>query len=263
MQDTLLLVDGNREKLRVLSENLGEDYLIFTAENGQQALDMVERHSVRMIISDSHTPLVNGLDLCTRLKTSLNYSHIPFILLTAPNRLQSKLDALKAGADACIEQPFTPEHLKVQISNLLNNRKKIRAYYTRYPLAPMSTMVHSRTDEDFLITLNKLMMEHMENPELDVELLAKLMNTSVPTLYRKIKTLSDLTPNELLTVTRMKKAAELLAGTGYKIFEVAIMVGFNSQSSFGKAFLKQFNMTPTAFQQLKKEERFSASKFML
>ena len=261
MQDTLLIVDGNRDKLQVLSENLSEDYLILTAENGQQALDMIERHSVRMIISDSHTPLVNGFDLCTRLKTSQNYSHIPFILLTAP--MQSRLDGLKAGADACIEKPFSPEHLKAQVSNLLNNRKKIRAYYTSYPLAHISTMAYSRTDEDFLITLNNLIMDNIENPELDVELLAKLLNISVPTLYRKIKTLSDLTPNELLTVTRMKKAAELLSGTGYKIFEVAIMVGFNSQSSFGKAFLKQFNMTPTAFQHMKKEERFSAGKFTL
>lgn len=254
MQDTLLLVDGNRDMLQSLTETLGEDYLVFTAENGQQALNLIESHSIRIIISDIQLHPVNGFDLCTRLKTSLNYSHIPIILLMDPKRLQSQLDGLKAGADACIEKPVSPEHLKIQISNLINNRKKIRAYYTRYPLAHMSTMAYSRTDEQFLVTLNNVIMENIENPELDVELLSKLMNISRPTLYRKIKVLSDLTPNELLTVTRLKKAAELLAGTGYKIFEVAIMVGFNSQSSFGKAFLKQFKMTPTAFQQTRKKE---------
>lgn len=264
MQDTLLLVDGNRDMLQSLTETLGEDYLVFTAENGQQALNLIESHSIRMIISDIQIHPVNGFDLCTRLKTSLNHSHIPIILLMDPKRLQSQLDGLKAGADACIEKPVSPEHLKVQISNLINNRKKIRAYYTRYPLAHMSTMAYSRTDEQFLVTLNNLIMENIENPELDVEFLSKLMNISRPTLYRKIKVLSDLTPNELLTVTRLKKAAELLAGTGYKIFEVAMMVGFNSQSSFGKAFLKQFRMTPTAFQQIrKKEEKFIARESML
>lgn len=254
MQDTLLIVDDDKEMLQFLTENLEEDYIVFTAENGQQALSMIESHSIRMVISDIQMPVIDGLDLCIRLKTSLNYSHIPIILLTAPQKLQSQLDGLKAGADACIERTVSPEHLKAQISNLLNNRKKIRAYYTRSPLAHVSTMAYSRTDEQFLITLNNLIIENIENPELDVELLSKLMNISKPTLYRKIKVLSDLTPNELLTVTRLKKAAELLAGTGYKIFEVAIMVGFNSQSSFGKAFLKQFKMTPTVFQQKRRKE---------
>jgi len=260
MKDTLLIADGNEDSLQFLSSSIGSDYLIFTAADGQQALNMIECHSIRMIISDVYLPLLNGIDLCTRLKMSLRYSHIPVILLTTGESSQAQLDGLKAGADACIEKACSAEYLKAQISNLLNNRKKIKAYYMQYPLAHMSTMAYSRDDEEFLTTLNNLIVEHMENTALDVELLAKLMNISRPTFYRKIKSLSDLTPNELLTMTRLKKAAELLAVTNYKIFEIAIMVGFNSQSSFGKAFLKQFNMTPTAYQQTRRtDEQFPAS----
>ena len=254
MQDTLLLVDDNKSTLQFLSKDLGEDYHVFTAENGQQALDMVESHSIRMVISDIQMPLVNGFDLCTRLKASLNHSHIPIILLTPRKTLQFRLEGLKAGADACIEKPFTSEHLKVQISNLLNNRNKIRAYFTHSPLAHMSTMAYSRTDESFLGELNSLILENIENADLNIDLLAKLMNISKPTLYRKVKDLSELTPNELVTMTRLKKAAEMLTVTSYKIFEVAMMVGFNSQSSFGKAFIKQYKVTPTEFQQLSKQK---------
>lgn len=255
MQDTLLIVDDNKDVLQFLSKDLGEDYQVFTAENGQQALEMIENHSIRIVISDIQMPLVNGFDLCNKLKTSQDHAHIPIILLTAKKTLQSKLDGLKAGADAFIEKPFSPEHLKAQISNLLNNRNKIRAYYTHSPLAHMAPIAYSKRDETFLGELNNLILENIENTDLDVDLLAKLMNISRPTLYRKVKELSDRTPSELVTTTRLKRAAELLTGTNYKIFEVAMMVGFNSQSSFGKAFLKQFKVTPTAFQQLRKQKR--------
>lgn len=254
MQDTLLIVNESKDMLQSLSRDLGRDYLVITAENGQRALEMIACHPIRIIISDMQITLPNGFDLCRHIKTSPHYSHIPIILLTAGKRLQSQLDGLKAGADACINKPFSPEHLKAQISSLLNNRQKVRAYYTRYPDGQMTTVTFPKPEDDFLAALNNLILDNIENTALDVDLLAKLLNISRPTLYRKIKALSDLTPNELVMVTRLKKAVDLLTGTGYKIFEVAMMTGFNSQSSFGKAFLRQFKMTPTAFQQIRKKE---------
>lgn len=252
MQDTLLIVDDDRNMLQSLSGELGNDYLVFTAENGQRALEIIADHPFRMIIAAIQTPVINGYDLCLQLKTSPQYSHIPIILLTGRNGLQSQLDGLKAGADACIEKPFSREHLKAQISSLLNNRNKIRAYYTQQPHTHPPTPTETGTEDTLLCTLNKLILENIENTEMDVDLLARLMNISRPTLYRKVKAQSALTPNELVMATRLTKAAELLTNAGYKIYEVAMMTGFNSQSSFGKAFLKQFKMTPTAFQQLKK-----------
>jgi len=103
--------------------------------------------------------------------------------------------------------------------------------------------------------LHEVIQENLENPELDVDQLAKIMNMSRPTLYRKIKAISDLTPNELIHVSRLKKAAELLATTDFKVYEVADMVGYNSQNNFGRSFLKQFGMPPTEYQKAKMGER--------
>jgi len=254
MEKTILIVDDNKEILEFLSRDLRTEYVVFTARNGKEGLSIIETHCIQLIISDIKMPVMDGLEFCNQLKSSLNCSHIPIILLTAKNTLQSKIQGLEVGADAYIEKPFSPEHLKAQIKNLLGNRNKIKEYFATSPLAHMSSMAYSKADEDFLGRLNEFIFNNIENPNLDVDLLAKIMNMSRPTLYRKIKEISDLTPNELVSVARLKKAAELLISSDYKIFEVAMMAGFNSQSSFGKAFLKQFKVTPTEFQLLKKNK---------
>ena len=254
MEKTILIVDDNKEILEFLSRDLRTEYVVFTARNGKEGLSIIETHSIQLIISDIKKPVMDGLEFCNQLKSSLNCSHIPIILLTAKNTLQSKIQGLEVGADAYIEKPFSPEHLKAQIKNLLGNRNKIKEYFATSPLAHMSSMAYSKADEDFLGRLNEFIFNNIENPNLDVDLLAKIMNMSRPTLYRKIKEISDLTPTELVGVARLKKAAELLISSDYKIFEVAMMAGFNSQSSFGKAFLKQFKVTPSEFQILKKNK---------
>lgn len=254
MEKTILIVDDNKEILEFLSRDLRTEYVVFTARNGKEGLSIIETHSIQLIISDIKMPVMDGLEFCNQLKSSLNCSHIPIILLTAKNTLQSKIQGLEVGADAYIEKPFSPEHLKAQIKNLLGNRNKIKEYFATSPLAHMSSMAYSKADEDFLGRLNEFIFNNIENPNLDVDLLAKIMNMSRPTLYRKIKEISDLTPTELVSVARLKKAAELLISGDHKIFEVAMMAGFNSQSSFGKAFLKQFKVTPTEFQLLKKNK---------
>jgi AraC-like DNA-binding protein len=118
-------------------------------------------------------------------------------------------------------------------------------------------MAYSKADEVFLESLNGAIYQNLENTELDVEHLAKIMNMSRPTLYRKIKAISDLTPNELINISRLKKAAELLASSDHKIYEIADMVGYTSQNNFGRRFLKQFGMPPTDYQRMKHSERNS------
>ena len=111
----------------------------------------------------------------------------------------------------------------------------------------MKSIAYSKADEQFLGKLNEVIYENIAETELNVDHLADAMNMSRPTLYRKIKALSNLTPNELINIARLKKAAELLAEGNYKIYEVASMVGYNSQTSFGRNFLKQFGMTPSEY----------------
>jgi len=251
MKPLLLLVDDNEEILEFIESELDEKYTVIKALNGQEALDMLKQEVIHLIISDVMMPVMDGFELCKKIKTNFEYSHIPVILLTAKNTLQSKIEGLETGADAYIEKPFSPEYLRVQISNLLSNRAKIKEYFVSSPLVHIKSMAHTKTDELFLEQLNEAIYNNLEDSELDVDKLAKLVNTSKPTLYRKIKSISDLTPNELINITRLKKAAELLVEGKYKIYEVADMTGYGSQTNFGRNFLKQFVMTPTYYLALK------------
>lgn len=247
MKAFLLLVDDNEEILEFLEHELNEKYTILKALNGQEALEQLKENAVQLVISDVMMPVMDGFELCRTIKTNFEYSHIPVILLTARNTLQSKIEGLELGADAYIEKPFSPEYLQVQIANLLTNRNKIKEYFASSPLVHIKSMAYSRADELFLEKINEIILKNLGDTELDVEKLARFMNMSKPTLYRKIKSLSDLSPNEIINITRLKKAAELLVEGNYKIYEVANMVGYASQTNFGRNFLKQFGMTPTDY----------------
>jgi two-component system cell cycle response regulator len=254
MKPTILLVDDNQEILDFIADDLKEHYAVITAASGSEALNILEQDCVQLVVSDVMMPDIDGFELCGKIKSTFNFSHIPVIMLTAKNTLESKIAGLELGADAYIEKPHSPKYLRVQIENLLANRTKIKEYFANSPLSHIKTIAHSKQDENFLEHLNEVILSNLNNVTLDVDYLAKNMNVSRPTLYRKIKAVSNLTPNELINITRLKKAAEWLAGGSYKIYEIAEMAGFSSQSNFGRCFHKQFGITPTDYQSTKKRE---------
>ncbi len=254
MKPTLLLVDDNEDILEFLTDELSEKYTLLTALNGEQALRILKEEAVNLVISDVTMPVMDGFAFCRHIKSNTDYSHVPVILLTAKNTLQSKIDGLELGADAYIEKPFAMEYLLAQIVSLLANRAKIKEYFAHSPLVHIKSMAHTKSDEAFLDKINEFICQHLDEQDLDVDKLARQMNMSRPTLFRKIKSIADLTPSELVNITRLKKAAELLAEGDYKVYEVSDMVGFSSQTAFGRSFLKQFGMTPTEYQKKKQEE---------
>jgi len=145
-----------------------------------------------------------------------------------------------------IEKPFSPKHLKMQVASLLANRNKIKEYFANSPLAHLKTIAHTKADEKFLEKVNNLIQQHLQDTELDVDRLAKYMNMSRPTLYRKINAISDLSPNELINLTRLKKAAALIAEGG-NVNEVSETVGYSSPRIFSKNFEKQFGIMPSEY----------------
>lgn len=250
----VLLIDDNEEMLEFLEEELGEKYALLKATGAEAALPLLKDESVQLIVSDVMMPGMDGFQFCRAVKSNVEYSHIPLILLTAKNTLQSKIEGLEVGADAYIEKPFSPAHLQAQISNLLNSRSKLREYFAQSPLAHIKSMAHSRADEHFLEALQGAIVAHMADEDLDVEKLARFMAVSRPTLYRKIKAVSALTPNELIHLTRLKKAAGFLTEGTYKMYEITEMVGYPSQGAFTRCFSKQFGMTPTEYQRRESSE---------
>lgn len=243
----ILLVEDNKEILAFIQKELRTDYNILKAHNGQEALEILLKENVQLVISDIMMPVMDGIEFCRKIKTDLQYSHIPIILLTAKNTLNSKIEGLEVGADAYIEKPFAFEHLHAQISNLLTNRHKLKEYFAHSPLTHIKGIAYTKADSNFLEELNKLIYENITDIDIDVDKLAKLMNMSRGTFYRKIKGLSNLSPNELINLSRLKRAAELLAEGTYKINEVANMVGYSLLSNFSRDFHKQFGVSPSTY----------------
>ncbi len=255
----ILIVDDEEEIVDFLERMLQSRYTIHKAANGREALTMLESECVQLVLSDVMMPEMDGFELCKAIKTNFEYSHIPVVLLTAKNTIQSKVKGLELGADAYIEKPFSKEHLQAQIASLIVNRNMVREYFATSPLVHIKSMAHSKADEKFLETLSETICRNIEDQDLDVEQLARFLNMSRITLYRKIKAISNLTPIDLINITRLKKGADLLAAGEYKIYEVADMVGFSSQSNFARNFHKQFNMTPSEYMHSKQTEARQAS----
>jgi two-component system cell cycle response regulator len=247
MEARILIVDDSTEMLTLLESVLQGRYEVLTAGNGVDALAILKEKPVDLVISDVVMPGMDGLALCEAIKTDLNLSHIPVILLTAKRELESKVEGLELGADAYMEKPVSDRLLQAQIASLLSNRRHVRDFFVHSPLAHISSIASSKVDEKFLAALNNAIQEHLDDPRLDIDGLAKMMNMSRATLYRKIRGISDLTALELINIVRLKKAAHLLLQSGNKVYEVAMLTGFNSQSSFTRNFYKQFKQTPSDF----------------
>ena len=247
MLPLILLIDDEEEILDFLERTLKSTYSILRAENGAAGLQVLKTEAVQLIICDVMMPEMDGFEFCKIVKSDFEYSHIPIILLTAKNTIQSKVQGLEMGAEAYIEKPFSKEHLLAQIASLLANRNMVREYFAGSPLVHLKSIAHTKSDERFLETLNETISKRIEDTELDVEKLAAMMNMSRVTLYRKIKAISNLSPFELINVIRLKKAAEMLAAGDHKIYEISAIVGFSSQSNFARNFHKQFNMSPTEY----------------
>ena len=250
---SILIVEDNKEIANFLQKELKNNFNVYKATDGLQGLEVLKSEAIHLVISDIMMPVMDGIDLCKKIKTNIEYSHIPVILLTAKNTITSKIQGLETGADAYIEKPFVFEYLLAQINSLLNNRNHTKEYYAHSPLAHIKGIASSKADKNFLEDLQKIIDANITDKDLDVDTLSKMMNMSRGTFYRKIKGLSDLTPNELINLSRLKKAAELLAEGKYKINEVANMVGYNLNSNFSRDFHKQFQISPSEYlQNLKK-----------
>lgn len=251
----ILIVEDQKEIVSFLQQELKDEFGIFPAYNGKEALEILEKENISLIISDIMMPVMDGIELTKRIKRDLQFSHIPVVLLTAKNSLDSKIEGLEAGADAYIEKPFSLEHLTAQINNLLANRLMIREYFSKSVPAPIKSVSISQPDKEFIETLHRKIYENLSDPALDVDSLSRMMNMSRSTFYRKIKSISDLTPNELIMMSRLKKAAELLLEGKYIIKEVVMMVGYSNSSNFSRDFSRHFGMSPSQYISVHKNQQ--------
>ena len=212
-----------------------------------EGLQLLDGNYVNLVVSDVVMPVMDGFELCKTIKSDLNYSHIPIILLTAKTNIQSKIEGMELGADAYIEKPFSVEYLQACASNLIQNREKLRRTFAKSPFVAANTMALTKADEEFIKKLNEVIQINYTNPEFSMDDMADNLNMSRSNFYRKIKGVLDLSPNEYLRLERLKRAAQLLKDGENRISEICYMVGFNSPSYFAKCFQKQFGVSPKDF----------------
>lgn len=246
-RNSILIAEDNEELLHFIANSLSKTYNVYTASNGAEALKLLEAEKIDVVVSDIIMPIMDGIDLCNNITTNLQMCHIPVILLTARTNLDSKIKALKNGAAAYIEKPFSMEMLKAQIENLLDSHSMLRKNFAQNPFIDSTSMARNKTDEKFLNRLTEIILANIDEENFNVDELASEMNMSRTSLHRKLKEISGLTPGDFIRVVRLKKAAELLRGGEYRINEICILVGFHSQSYFTKSFQKQFGMLPKQF----------------
>jgi signal transduction histidine kinase/DNA-binding response OmpR family regulator/ligand-binding sensor domain-containing protein len=248
---SILIVEDDELIRYLLKDILQENYILYEAGSGFEALEVVKRSCPDLIISDIMMPDMDGLELCNIIKNTTETCHVPFVMLSARTTMEQKTEGYNCGADAYIPKPFQTEHLLVRVHKLLEYQKKLHQLFSagQNIISTVSTHDLDENDRAFIKKATRVIEENM-NEELDGEFLEKALNMSRIQLYRKIKTMSDMTPTELIRHIRLQKAAALLKTTDLTVSEIFYRTGFNNKTYFFREFKKMFNTSPNDFRQL-------------
>ncbi len=245
---SLLVVDDNEDMCRFLRSFLEPQYAVREAHDGYEALEEIRLQVPDLVITDWMMPFMDGLQLTDRIKTNTASSHVPVILLTAKSAVESRLEALKYGADDYITKPFSPEYLLARIQNLLHQREVLQETYraSLLSLQPRQTK-EKNPDEIFLAQLLDYMEKNMDNSELSVDDLVQQSPIGRTQFFNKLKTLTGMSPNEFIREVRIKRAAQLIESGKYNVTEVAYMIGMNDARYFSRCFKTTYGVSPSEY----------------
>jgi len=243
----ILIVDDEELIRYLLKDILGDTYIIYEASTGKQAIEVINRAMPDLIISDVMMPDMNGLQLCDLIKNTSETCHIPFVLLSARTTIQHMTEGYSCGADAYIPKPFQTEHLLVRVQKLLEYRSRLHQLFNSGNIAAqLESRDMNETDKKFIEKVTRVIEENIDE-ELDGAYLENALNMSKMQLYRKIKTLSDMTPTELIRQIRLQKAAALLTTSDLTVSEIFYRTGFNNKTYFFREFKKIYNCSPNEY----------------
>lgn len=244
-KECILIIDDNADVRDYVKSLLKEEYTVIEAPDGRAGLKKAMKYVPDAIICDVMMPVIDGLECCRKLKTELQTSHIPVMLLTACSLDEQRIQGFECGADSYISKPFNSKLLLVRLRNLMDNHKRLKQFFG--DKTTLSKESVSDVDKGFVDRFRELIEENLADSELSVEDLGGKMGLSRVQLYRKIKALTNYSPNELVRIARLKKAASLLASSEKTISEITYEVGFTSPSYFTKCYKEYFGESPTDF----------------
>jgi signal transduction histidine kinase/ligand-binding sensor domain-containing protein/DNA-binding response OmpR family regulator len=242
---TLLLVEDNTELRDYLSNELGNDYKVLTAENGKKGLEIATESLPDIIVTDVIMPEMNGFDFCKKIKTDIRTSHIPLLMLTAKTTIDDRMEGIELGADAYMAKPFDMRLLRLRLNQLITSRQLIfNKYFSLITEIPANINTTS-LDKEFIEKVLSFIYDNIGNPDINVEILATQLNLSKSQFYRKIKALTNQTANEFLRNIRLQKAKQIIEKGNTNISEVCYEIGFSSPSYFTKCFKSHFGVLPS------------------
>ena len=243
----VLLVEDNEDFRFYLKDNLSLHYQVITAENGQSGWHILQHTLPDLVVSDVSMPVMDGLELCRRIRGNQHTAHLPVILLTARTTEADQLEALEKGATDFITKPFSFEVLLSRIRNLIAQQATLKKSFREKIEANPSTIAISSADEQFIQQALQVVEKHLSDPDFSVEDLSRALYMSRVSVYKKILSLTGKTPIEFIRSIRLKRAAQLLEKSQLTVAEVAYEVGFNNPKYFSRYFKTEYNVLPSAY----------------
>lgn len=251
----ILIVDNDRDLQLYLAGALSKDYKILTATNGEEAMETLSiEEKPDIIICEVMIPKMNGINLCKRLKKDVNLYNIPIIMFANNTDINTKMYCIQNGAEAFIEKPINIDYLKIRIKNILEKRRLLQNFFSKHPFITLSEYSDNNVDDCFLKQFSDIVTLCISKHDLTVDDIAKEMCMSRSVLFKRVKEITEMTPNNYIKAIRLRKAAELLVQDEYKINEICYLVGFNNHSYFTKCFVDYFGLLPKEYIVKKKKE---------
>ena len=247
-QYTLLIVEDNEDLLQLMVKLLEREYVIYTAANGREAVEVVAREDISLIVSDVMMPEMDGIEFCRYIKENFDTSHIPLILLTAKNQEEDRVEAYESGADGFISKPFCLSVLHARISNLLRGRRRVMKDFKKQLVFEAKELDYTSIDEEFLRRAIDCVNHHLDDAAFDQTQFLEEMHTTKSTCFRKLKSLTGLTYVSFIRNIRMKAACRIMEEKRkVRISELAYAVGYNDPRYFSSSFKKEFGMQPSEY----------------
>ena len=246
----LLIVEDNIELLMLLNQLLSNKYIVKTASNGKEAMKIIHKEELDIIISDVMMPVMDGIELTRKIKSDANFKHLPIILLTAKTQEEDRNNALEVGADSYVTKPFKLSDLELRINNIIENRKRIQEEFISQhgDIVSIPPDTEPTADELFLKRTFECLHAHLSDSDYDREALAADIGASASTLYNKLRALTGMSVSNFIRDQRLKEAMRMIQRTpDIRINELAYKVGFKDPKYFSTCFKKEFGVQPSEY----------------
>ena len=241
----LLIVDDNEEIISLLKSTFEVFYNVESAINGKEGLEKAAKFQPDIILSDLMMPVMSGSEMLIKLKSNIETSHIPVVMITANTSDQYLIEGLQFGADDYITKPFNIRHLVIRCNNLVRSRKLLKEKYSNQLTNNLELITHNSLDQEFMEKVLLIVENHIDKEDFTIDFLASEMNIGRNKVYSKIKGITGMTPNDFIQNIKLKKAAHSLKNKPeLTIAEIAYQFGFGTPQYFSKCFKKSFGITP-------------------